>query len=216
MPASAECKEPGRLVPVVDTSRCEAKADCVEVCPYHVFTVRKLTDAERGALGLMTRFKVFVHGGKQAVRPAVQFDGARATHVTTAPLLAADDQFVGLLALFTDLTPVRHLEGRIRDLQILADLGEISAGIAHEFRNSLATMLGYLQLARREGLPPKAQTQLDKTEKEASLLSAAVDGLASAEQVTCIGRWNRAFFLAWHGDLLQYMASGMPRVLRSA
>ena len=27
------------------------------------------------------------HGGKQAVRPAVQFDGARATHVTTAPLL---------------------------------------------------------------------------------------------------------------------------------
>jgi crotonobetainyl-CoA:carnitine CoA-transferase CaiB-like acyl-CoA transferase len=27
------------------------------------------------------------HGGKQAVRPPVQFDGARATHVTTAPLL---------------------------------------------------------------------------------------------------------------------------------
>jgi crotonobetainyl-CoA:carnitine CoA-transferase CaiB-like acyl-CoA transferase len=27
------------------------------------------------------------HGGKQAVRPAVQFDGVRATHVTTAPLL---------------------------------------------------------------------------------------------------------------------------------
>ena len=27
------------------------------------------------------------HGGKQAVRPAVQFDGQRASHVTTAPLL---------------------------------------------------------------------------------------------------------------------------------
>lgn len=66
MPASAECKEPGRLVPVIDTSRCEAKADCVEVCPYHVFTLRRLTAAERSALGLMTRFKVFAHGGKQA------------------------------------------------------------------------------------------------------------------------------------------------------
>ena len=66
MPVSAECKEPGRLVPVIDTGRCEAKADCVEVCPYNVFTVRKLTDAERSALGLMTRFKVLVHGGKQA------------------------------------------------------------------------------------------------------------------------------------------------------
>lgn len=66
MPVSAECKEPGRLVPAIDSSRCEGKEDCVEVCPYHVFTVRKLTDAERSGLGLLTRFKVFVHGGKQA------------------------------------------------------------------------------------------------------------------------------------------------------
>lgn len=72
MPASVECQEPGRLVPVIDTSRCEAKGDCVKVCPYDVFTVRKLTDAERAGLGLLTRFKVFVHGGKQAFvkRPA--------------------------------------------------------------------------------------------------------------------------------------------------
>ena len=62
----AECKEVGRLVPIIDVNRCEGKRDCVEVCPYDVFTVRKLTDAERAPLGLMTRFKVFVHGGKQA------------------------------------------------------------------------------------------------------------------------------------------------------
>lgn len=66
MRTSPECKEAGRLVPVIDTSRCEAKDDCVEVCPYDVFVVRKLTDAERASLGLLTRFKVFVHGGKQA------------------------------------------------------------------------------------------------------------------------------------------------------
>lgn len=72
MPASSDCKEAGKLVPVIDTSRCEGKEDCVEVCPYDVFTVRKLTDPERAALGLMVRFKVFVHGGKQAFveRPA--------------------------------------------------------------------------------------------------------------------------------------------------
>jgi 4Fe-4S ferredoxin len=66
MPVSADCKEPGRLVPSIDSSRCEGKEGCVEVCPHHVFTVRKLTEAERGELGLLTRFKVFVHGGKQA------------------------------------------------------------------------------------------------------------------------------------------------------
>jgi NAD-dependent dihydropyrimidine dehydrogenase PreA subunit len=66
MPVPPECKEPGRLIPVIDTRRCEAKEDCVRVCPYHVFTVRKLTDEERSSLGVLTRFKVFVHGGKQA------------------------------------------------------------------------------------------------------------------------------------------------------
>jgi 4Fe-4S ferredoxin len=62
----ADCKEAGTVVPVIDKSRCEAKADCVEVCPYDVFSVRKLTDAERSELGLRARLKVFVHGGKQA------------------------------------------------------------------------------------------------------------------------------------------------------
>lgn len=66
MPEGAECKEAGRLVPVIDTRRCEGKEDCVRVCPYDVFTVRRLTDAERSGLGLLNRFKVFVHGGKQA------------------------------------------------------------------------------------------------------------------------------------------------------
>lgn len=97
--------------------------------------------------------------------------------LTTAPLLSDDHTFVGLLALFTDLTPVRLLEGRVRDLQTLADLGEISAGIAHEFRNSLATMLGYLRLARRESLAERPLAQIEKAEKEGSMLAAAVDGL---------------------------------------
>jgi NAD-dependent dihydropyrimidine dehydrogenase PreA subunit len=66
MPSRDACKEPGRLVPLIDRSSCEGKEDCVAVCPYHVFTVRKLTAAERASLGLLTRFKVFVHGGKQA------------------------------------------------------------------------------------------------------------------------------------------------------
>lgn len=97
--------------------------------------------------------------------------------LSTAPLISDARQFAGLLALFTDLTPVRRLEGRVRDLQMLADLGEISAGIAHEFRNSLGTMLGYLRLARREALPERPLAQIEKAEREASLLSAAVDGL---------------------------------------
>jgi signal transduction histidine kinase len=114
-------------------------------------------------------------------RVEVQLDDDASTPktigLTTAPLMSADQNFVGLLALFTDLTPVRMLEGRVRDLQTLADLGQISAGIAHEFRNSLATMLGYLRLARRESLAERPLAQIEKAEKEGSMLAAAVDGL---------------------------------------
>jgi 4Fe-4S ferredoxin len=66
-PNVMECKQPPKVVRlVVSTARCEAKGDCEEVCPYDVFTVRKLNDAERKALPFVTRLKVMAHGGKQA------------------------------------------------------------------------------------------------------------------------------------------------------
>ena len=64
---TSSCTQPAGVVsPVVDTARCEGKEDCVRVCPYDVFEVRKLTGEETRALSLLTRFKVMVHGGKQA------------------------------------------------------------------------------------------------------------------------------------------------------
>jgi NAD-dependent dihydropyrimidine dehydrogenase PreA subunit len=59
-------KQAGRMVPVIDRNRCEAKADCVSVCPYQVFEIRTLTTAERKELSLPGRLKLLVHGGKQA------------------------------------------------------------------------------------------------------------------------------------------------------
>ena len=66
MPDRSECKEAGRLVPVIDHRRCEGKEDCVRVCPYDVFTLRRPTEAEQNAMGAVARFKLWVHGGKQA------------------------------------------------------------------------------------------------------------------------------------------------------
>ena len=57
---------PGRVVPLVDRNRCEAKADCVRVCPYDVFEVRPLTDDHRAGLSLRGRVKAWAHGGRQA------------------------------------------------------------------------------------------------------------------------------------------------------
>ena len=102
---------------------------------------------------------------------------AQTVGLTTVPLIGEQQQFLGVLALFTDLTHIRGLESRVREMQTLADLGEISAGIAHEFRNSLATILGYLRLAKREELAERPRGSVERAEKEAGQLSSAVDSL---------------------------------------
>lgn len=65
-----ECKAPaGSWTPTVDRARCEAKHDCVDVCPYDVFEVRRIDDADFRALGLLAKVKVVVHGRKTAYTP---------------------------------------------------------------------------------------------------------------------------------------------------
>ena len=62
-----ECKfPPGVIIPVIDPTRCEAKGPCVPICPYDVLAIRTVTPAEKAALPLLARIKLFVHGGKQA------------------------------------------------------------------------------------------------------------------------------------------------------
>lgn len=65
--AQARCNgEPGRVVPVVDRNRCEAKKACVEVCPFDVFQIRPLEAADRAALSVLGKVKAWVHGNAQA------------------------------------------------------------------------------------------------------------------------------------------------------
>jgi NAD-dependent dihydropyrimidine dehydrogenase PreA subunit len=63
---SAVCKEPGKLVPVIDQNRCEGKQDCVRVCPYHVFEMTVLNAQDKAKLSVRGRLKAFFHGGRQA------------------------------------------------------------------------------------------------------------------------------------------------------
>lgn len=66
-PTKSSCApEAGNLVPVIDRNRCEAKEDCVRVCPYDVFEIRVLGPEERAGLSLVGRLKAFFHGHRQA------------------------------------------------------------------------------------------------------------------------------------------------------
>ena len=112
-------------------------------------------------------------------RQEIVDENGRVIGLTTVPLLDENERYFGMLALFTDLTPLRRLEVQVREMQSLADLGEMSAGIAHEFRNSLSTIVGYLRLARRTGAQQEMEERIRRAEDEAKLLTSAVESLLS-------------------------------------
>src|SRR6202046_484420 len=75
---------------------------------------------------------------------------------------AAEMKVSGALCLMSDLTELTALQKQIRWKENLAALGEMSAGIAHEFNNSLATISGYAQMIRSETKPGETQESAER------------------------------------------------------
>jgi nitrogen-specific signal transduction histidine kinase len=102
-------------------------------------------------------------------------NGHAATHlgVTVSPLF--DEQMLhGAICLFTDLTAVKDLEEQLRLKESLATVGELTAGIAHEFRNSLATIQGYSKLFDLNALPAVYRPYVEGIRAETESLNQVV------------------------------------------
>jgi len=85
-PSDPECKaDAGVFRPVVDAQRCEGKAACVEVCPYDVFEIGRLSDEVFNAMPLRVRLKLWAHGKKTAYTPRLDACRACGLCVTACP-----------------------------------------------------------------------------------------------------------------------------------
>jgi NAD-dependent dihydropyrimidine dehydrogenase PreA subunit len=60
---------PGTFEPRIDRAKCEGKRDCVDVCPYGVFEVRRMDDADFAALGFLAKMKSRAHRRQTAYTP---------------------------------------------------------------------------------------------------------------------------------------------------
>jgi PAS domain S-box-containing protein len=70
--------------------------------------------------------------------------------LSTAPLKGGDGKDLGVVAVFRDLTAVRQLESRLQRSDRLAAVGTLAAGLAHEIKNPLTSLLTFSrQLERR-------------------------------------------------------------------
>ncbi|HEV7378109.1 MAG TPA: ATP-binding protein [Pyrinomonadaceae bacterium] len=94
---------------------------------------------------------------------------------TVAPIDPTPDQGErGALCLVTDLTEVTQLREQVALKKNLESLGEMSAGLAHEFKNALATLHGYAQLMQRLKLDESGQAASSALLQEVRNLSEMV------------------------------------------
>ena len=118
-----------------------------------------------------------LRSGKAVVRRTVSMTGVgRASHlgVTVSPIREEGGGTHGAICLFTDLTEVMELEEQLRLKDSLARLGELTAGIAHEFRNGLATIHGYGRLMAPDQLPAAYRPYVEGIRGETEALGQVV------------------------------------------
>lgn len=92
--------------------------------------------------------------------------------ISISPIESSAREISGVVCLISDLTELVALQQQVRLKESLAIVGEMSAGIAHEFKNSLGAIQLYAQLLQKENLPDKLNNSLSMIAKEAAQLSA--------------------------------------------
>ncbi len=106
----------------------------------------------------------------------VEDQGKKKTPVGISTSILGDGEtgVRGVIAIFQDISEAMKLEEKMRVADRLAAVGELSAGIAHEIRNPLASISGSVELLKEE---------LVVTEQNAKLLELIVRETARLNQI---------------------------------
>jgi two-component system, NtrC family, nitrogen regulation sensor histidine kinase GlnL len=103
-------------------------------------------------------------------------DGNASGHlgVTISPVAGGRGETAGALVLMTDLTEIRSVQAQVSLKENLAAVGQLSAGIAHEFRNALGTILGYSRMLEKS-VDPRVHGPAREILKEVDAVRAQID-----------------------------------------
>jgi len=95
--------------------------------------------------------------------------------VSSSPLVDGEGRVIGTTFLLADLTLIKRLQEEMVVKGRLATLGEVSAGIAHEFRNSLGAITGFAALLKKKTSPDDPRREVvEGIVGEANLLESTV------------------------------------------
>lgn len=93
----------------------------------------------------LSRARVLTTGGRSEVEASLQGE-RRTVGLSTSPLFDKDGARIGTIVNFQDLTMFKRMEAELKRSDRLAAVGKLSAAIAHEIRNPLASISGAVQL----------------------------------------------------------------------
>ncbi|OEH84384.1 hypothetical protein BHU72_10910 [Desulfuribacillus stibiiarsenatis] len=79
-------------------------------------------------------------------------------------LLKRNSEIIGVLVLIKDISNVKSLELQIQHNERLAMVGQIAAGTAHEIRNPITSIKGFLQLMQKSLTDNQMQKEMYYTE----------------------------------------------------
>src|SRR5262249_29138787 len=115
----------------------------------------------KGAPRMIELVSACLATGKPFQREEVEVISAdgrtRRLGLSLSPITDPQHGMEGALCLLTDITEVTELRERMKLQESMANVGEMAAGLAHEFKNSLATIHGYVQLLEFNDSPSADQ-----------------------------------------------------------
>lgn len=105
----------------------------------------------------------------------------------TALLMDRKGKSLGVILSFSDLTEVKQLQEQIELKERLTALGEMSAGIAHELRNPMAVIAGYLNLLVKKQ-DAEGQTVIRDIQTEIGGMNRIISDLLTFARPTSLNR----------------------------
>lgn len=112
--------------------------------------------------------------GQATPRRAIEIsrpDGQHFLGVESSKIYDESGVEIGLAVLFNDITEIRKLQSEVEINRRMAALGEMTAGLAHQLRNSLAAISGFAQLLSKKTSENPALSDLASSIREETTTS---------------------------------------------
>jgi PAS domain S-box-containing protein len=137
------------------------------------------TEAQKGE---SFEIRVAARNNEERVARLTVISDVRSKHIGDQTATWNDDDVTGVVGVIRDITEHRNLEDRLRQSEKLEAIGKLAGGVAHDFNNQLAGIIGYAEM-----LAARLQDETDRKYAD-TILKAAQHSAHLTRQLLAFAR----------------------------